>query len=84
MSNAYKLNTTVISPELHVSFSEGCDKEHYRHIQAFSALYRNERIEVRLVKRRDYNEDTVRWADAVISAGGMTLWKGNICFSTFS
>uniref|UniRef100_A0A8C0ENB4 NAD kinase 2, mitochondrial n=1 Tax=Bubo bubo TaxID=30461 RepID=A0A8C0ENB4_BUBBB len=31
---------------------------------------RNERIEVRLVKRREYNEETVRWADAVISAGG--------------
>lgn len=54
------------------------------HIQAFSALYRNEKIEVRLVKRREYNEETVRWADAVISAGGTTLWKGSICFSMFS
>uniref|UniRef100_A0A2K6FSH7 NAD(+) kinase n=1 Tax=Propithecus coquereli TaxID=379532 RepID=A0A2K6FSH7_PROCO len=30
----------------------------------------NEGIEVRLVKRRDYDEETVRWADAVIAAGG--------------
>lgn len=52
--------------------------------QAFSALCRNEGIEVRLVKRREYNEETVRWADAIISAGGMTLWKGSICFSMFS
>lgn len=53
-------------------------------IQTFSELYRNEKIEVRLVKRREYNEETVRWADAVISAGGMTLWKGSSCFSIFS
>lgn len=53
-------------------------------IQTFSELYRNERIEVRLVKRREYNEETVRWADAVISAGGMTSWKESICFSMFS
>lgn len=31
---------------------------------------RNEGIEVRLVKRREYDEETVRWADAVIAAGG--------------
>ncbi|PNI25642.1 NADK2 isoform 7, partial [Pan troglodytes] len=30
----------------------------------------NEGIEVRLVKRREYDEETVRWADAVIAAGG--------------
>ncbi|XP_051532985.1 NAD kinase 2, mitochondrial isoform X1 [Myxocyprinus asiaticus] len=29
-----------------------------------------EGIEVRVVKRGEYNEDTVRWADAIISAGG--------------
>ena len=44
----------------------------------FPALFRSEKIEVRLVKRRDYNEETVRWADAVISAGGMALWKLSI------
>uniref|UniRef100_A0A673N8K6 NAD(+) kinase n=1 Tax=Sinocyclocheilus rhinocerous TaxID=307959 RepID=A0A673N8K6_9TELE len=27
-------------------------------------------IEVRIVKRGEYDEDTVRWADAIISAGG--------------
>jgi ABC-type uncharacterized transport system involved in gliding motility auxiliary subunit len=31
---------------------------------------RKEGIEVRLVKRRDYDEETVQWADAVIAAGG--------------
>ncbi|KAG9488411.1 hypothetical protein GDO78_007949 [Eleutherodactylus coqui] len=31
---------------------------------------RNEGIDVRVVKRRDYDEETVRWADAIISAGG--------------
>ncbi|OPJ82482.1 NAD kinase 2, mitochondrial isoform B [Patagioenas fasciata monilis] len=41
-----------------------------RYTQAFSALCRNEGIEVRLVKRGEYNEETVRWADAIISAGG--------------
>lgn len=48
----------------------------------FPVLFRSEKIEVRLVKRRDYNEETVRWADAVISAGGMALWKLSIslCF----
>ncbi|XP_026860690.1 NAD kinase 2, mitochondrial isoform X2 [Electrophorus electricus] len=29
-----------------------------------------EGIEVRIVKRREYDEDTVRWADAIVSAGG--------------
>lgn len=27
-------------------------------------------MEVRVVKRGEYNEDTVRWADAIVSAGG--------------
>lgn len=31
---------------------------------------RDEGIEVRLVKRREYSEEAVRWADAVIAAGG--------------
>lgn len=31
---------------------------------------RNENIEVRLVKRKEYDEETVRWADAIIAAGG--------------
>lgn len=33
-------------------------------------LCRKQGIEVRVVKRGEYNEDTVRWADAIISAGG--------------
>lgn len=31
---------------------------------------RREGIEVRVVKRGEYNEEVVRWADAIISAGG--------------
>lgn len=27
-------------------------------------------MEVRVVKRGEYDEDTVRWADAIVSAGG--------------
>lgn len=34
-------------------------------------------IEVRVVKRGEYDEETVRWADAIISAGG------EACFFTF-
>jgi len=33
-------------------------------------LCRKQGIEVRIVKRGEYDEDTVRWADAIISAGG--------------
>lgn len=65
-------------------FQKDVTKNSIGHIQAFSTPYRNEKIEVRLVKRREYNEETVRWADAVISAGGMTLQKGSTCFSMFS
>lgn len=36
----------------------------------FFHLCRKEGIEVRIVKRGEYDEDTVRWADAIISAGG--------------
>ncbi|KAJ7414999.1 ran-binding protein 3-like isoform a [Willisornis vidua] len=43
---------------------------HTKNVQHIVDSLRNERIEVRLVKRREYNEETVRWADAVISAGG--------------
>ncbi|XP_051499446.1 NAD kinase 2, mitochondrial isoform X2 [Apus apus] len=43
---------------------------HTKNVEHVVDSLRNERIEVRLVKRREYNEDTVRWADAVISAGG--------------
>ncbi|XP_042660619.1 NAD kinase 2, mitochondrial isoform X2 [Tyto alba] len=43
---------------------------HTQNVEHVVDSLRNERIEVRLVKRREYNEETVRWADAVISAGG--------------
>ncbi|KAM8985077.1 LOW QUALITY PROTEIN: NAD kinase 2, mitochondrial [Ara ararauna] len=43
---------------------------HTKNVEHLVDSLRNERIEVRLVKRREYNEETVRWADAIISAGG--------------
>ncbi|XP_075788653.1 NAD kinase 2, mitochondrial isoform X2 [Pelodiscus sinensis] len=43
---------------------------HTKNVEHVVDSLRNEQIEVRLVKRRDYDEDTVQWADAVISAGG--------------
>uniref|UniRef100_K7FDT8 NAD kinase 2, mitochondrial n=1 Tax=Pelodiscus sinensis TaxID=13735 RepID=K7FDT8_PELSI len=42
---------------------------HTKNVEHVVDSLRNEQIEVRLVKRRDYDEDTVQWADAVISAG---------------
>lgn len=44
----------------------------------FSTLFsvcvcRREGIDVRVVKRGEYNEEVVRWADAIISAGGKHL-----------
>lgn len=32
--------------------------------------FRTEGIDVRVVKRGEYDEEVVRWADAIISAGG--------------
>ncbi|XP_071063883.1 NAD kinase 2, mitochondrial isoform X1 [Dasypus novemcinctus] len=43
---------------------------HTKNVEHILDSLRNEGIEVRLVKRREYNEETVRWADAVIAAGG--------------
>uniref|UniRef100_A0A7M4FBN0 NAD kinase 2, mitochondrial n=1 Tax=Crocodylus porosus TaxID=8502 RepID=A0A7M4FBN0_CROPO len=43
---------------------------HTKNVEHVVDSLRNERIEVRLVKRREYNEETAQWADAVISAGG--------------
>lgn len=39
----------------------------------FINIFRIQGIEVRVVKRGEYNEDTVRWADAIVSAGGKSL-----------
>ncbi|XP_036919081.1 NAD kinase 2, mitochondrial isoform X3 [Sturnira hondurensis] len=43
---------------------------HTKNVEHILDSLRNEGIEVRLVKRREYDEETVRWADAVIAAGG--------------
>ncbi|XP_063817070.1 NAD kinase 2, mitochondrial isoform X2 [Pseudophryne corroboree] len=43
---------------------------HSENVERIVESLRNEGIEVRVVKRRDYDEETVRWADAIISAGG--------------
>ncbi|KAG8456708.1 hypothetical protein GDO86_002478 [Hymenochirus boettgeri] len=43
---------------------------HSENVEHIVQCLRNEGIEVQLVKRRDYDEETVRWADAIISAGG--------------
>ncbi|KAM6474258.1 NAD kinase 2, mitochondrial isoform 2-T2 [Liasis olivaceus] len=43
---------------------------HTQNVEHIVNSLRNEKIEVRLVKRREYDEETVRWADAVIAAGG--------------
>ncbi|NXX97372.1 NAKD2 kinase, partial [Centropus bengalensis] len=43
---------------------------HTKNVEHIVNSLQNEGIEVRLVKRREYNEETVRWADAIISAGG--------------
>ncbi|XP_053152202.1 NAD kinase 2, mitochondrial isoform X2 [Hemicordylus capensis] len=43
---------------------------HTKNVEHVVDSLRNENIEVRLVKRREYNEETVRWADAVVAAGG--------------
>lgn len=32
---------------------------------------REKKIDVRVVKRGEYDEEVVRWADAIVSAGGM-------------
>ncbi|XP_053304099.1 NAD kinase 2, mitochondrial isoform X2 [Spea bombifrons] len=43
---------------------------HSENVERIVKGLQNEGIDVRLVKRRDYDEETVRWADAVVSAGG--------------
>uniref|UniRef100_I3NF02 NAD kinase 2, mitochondrial n=1 Tax=Ictidomys tridecemlineatus TaxID=43179 RepID=I3NF02_ICTTR len=43
---------------------------HTKNVEHIIDSLRKEGIEVRLVKRREYDEETVRWADAVIAAGG--------------
>ncbi|XP_030048902.1 NAD kinase 2, mitochondrial isoform X3 [Microcaecilia unicolor] len=43
---------------------------HTRNVEHIVHSLRKEGIDVQLVKRREYDEETVRWADAIISAGG--------------
>ncbi|XP_053264023.1 NAD kinase 2, mitochondrial isoform X3 [Podarcis raffonei] len=52
---------------------------HTKNVEHVVDSLRNEKIEVRLVKRREYDEETVRWADAVIAAGGINLSEGHLC-----
>ncbi|KAL7844248.1 hypothetical protein SRHO_G00227870 [Serrasalmus rhombeus] len=51
----------------------GLLERHSIHTQNVTQIVDNlqrEGVEVRVVKRGEYNEDTVRWADAIVSAGG--------------
>lgn len=51
----------------------GLLERHHNHstnVQHLLDCLRKEGIEARLVKRGDYSEETVRWADAIVSAGG--------------
>ncbi|XP_070844457.1 NAD kinase 2, mitochondrial [Chaetodon trifascialis] len=43
---------------------------HTHNVEHIVKSLRREGIEVRVVKRGEYDEDVVRWADAIISAGG--------------
>ncbi|KAM9331018.1 NAD kinase 2, mitochondrial [Gastrophryne carolinensis] len=43
---------------------------HSENVEHIVQSLRKQGIEVQVVKRRDYDEATVRWADAIISAGG--------------
>ncbi|MGH0175748.1 UNVERIFIED_CONTAM: hypothetical protein FKN15_071543 [Acipenser sinensis] len=43
---------------------------HTKNVEHIVDSLRKEGIEVRLVKRGEYNEEIVHWADAIVSAGG--------------
>lgn len=43
---------------------------HTSNVEHIVASLQGRGVEVRVVKRGDYNEEVVRWADAVVSAGG--------------
>uniref|UniRef100_A0A671UX17 NAD kinase 2, mitochondrial n=1 Tax=Sparus aurata TaxID=8175 RepID=A0A671UX17_SPAAU len=43
---------------------------HTNNVEHIVKSLRKEGIDVRVVKRGEYNEEVVRWADAIISAGG--------------
>lgn len=46
---------------------------HFENIVSYLNVCRREGIEVRVVKRGEYDEEVVRWADAIISAGGRSF-----------
>ncbi|XP_067885180.1 NAD kinase 2, mitochondrial isoform X3 [Heterodontus francisci] len=54
------------------SYSGLLERHHIHNINVQHVVdsLRKEGIEVRVVKRRDYTEETVQWADAIVSAGG--------------
>ncbi|KAJ8402039.1 hypothetical protein AAFF_G00372740 [Aldrovandia affinis] len=43
---------------------------HTRNVEHIVESLQKEGVEVRVIRRREYDEETVRWADAIISAGG--------------
>ncbi|XP_036443931.1 NAD kinase 2, mitochondrial isoform X2 [Colossoma macropomum] len=43
---------------------------HTQNVRQIVDNLQKEGVEVHVVKRGEYNEDTVRWADAIVSAGG--------------
>lgn len=43
-------------------------------------VFRREGITVQVVKRGEYNEDVVRWADSIISAGGRNILSSQVSF----
>ncbi|XP_060929605.1 NAD kinase 2, mitochondrial isoform X1 [Limanda limanda] len=54
---------------------------HTNNVQHIVKSLRSEGIDVRVVKRGEYDEEVVRWADAIISAGGdgtMLLVAGKV------
>lgn len=49
-------------------------------------VFRKEGIQVRVVKRGEYDKDVVQWADAIISAGGRDFrfcYLGFVLFNIF-
>ncbi|KAJ8260933.1 hypothetical protein COCON_G00166560 [Conger conger] len=54
---------------------------HTRNVEHIVDSLRKEGVEVRVMRRGEYDEETVRWADAIISAGGdgtMLLVAGKV------
>ncbi|KAK6492948.1 NAD kinase 2 [Huso huso] len=56
---------------------------HTKNVEHIVDSLRKEGIEVRLVKRGEYNEEIVQWADAIVSAGGNTMLLVDKVINTF-